>query len=103
MHEIRSEQLFQTTISAPQLTVVDFAAKWCGPCKMLGPKLEAMTGRYPSVRFIKVDVDSMDALAAKYQISAMPTILFFRKGLVVGRVMGADDHKIEEMVKKLSK
>ena len=100
MLEVKSDQAFATLISGSYLTVVDFAAKWCGPCKSLAPRLEILALRYPSVRFVKVDVDTMDSLASKYQITAMPTILLFRKGSVVARVIGADDRKIEEAIKK---
>ena len=100
MLEVKSEQAFATLVSGSHLTLVDFAAKWCGPCKSLAPRLEILAMRYPLVRFVKVDVDTMDGLASKYQISAMPTILLFRKGSVVARVVGADDRKIEDAIKK---
>ena len=61
-----------------KLVVVDFFATWCGPCRMIAPKLEAMSKTYTDVIFLKVDVDEAEDVAQKYDISAMPTFKFFK-------------------------
>jgi thioredoxin 1 len=86
-----TEQTFDETLVATQgLVMVDFWAAWCGPCRAIAPVLEqlaeASAGR---VTLMKVDVDESPALAARYEIRSIPTILFFKEGAVVERVVGA--------------
>ena len=63
-----------------KLVVVDFYATWCGPCRMIAPKLEEMAKQNSNVVFLKVDVDEAEDVSEKYSISAMPTFLFFKNG-----------------------
>ncbi len=70
--------------------VVDFYATWCGPCKRLAPTLAKLAGEYAGrVTFVKVDVDKEPELASRYGVSAVPTLLLFRKGAVADVVTGA--------------
>lgn len=66
------------------VVVVDFYADWCGPCKLIGPALEEVTG----AKICKLDIDKEGDLAAKYSVSAVPTLLFFKDGLPVDRMVG---------------
>ncbi|RXG67305.1 Thioredoxin-2 [Armadillidium vulgare] len=61
-----------------KLVVVDFYATWCGPCKTIAPKIEALSKELENVVFLKVDVDDCEELSQRYKISCMPTFLFFR-------------------------
>lgn len=70
------------------LTVVDFFATWCGPCKMLAPILEEAASEHGDVTFRKVDIDEEMALATDYQIMSVPTLLFFKNGQVVKKSIG---------------
>ena len=63
-----------------KLVVIDFFATWCGPCKMISPKIEAMAGEMSNVVFLKVDVDEAEDVAEEYNISAMPTFIFLKNG-----------------------
>ena len=63
-----------------KLVVIDFFATWCGPCKMISPKIEAMAGEMSNVVFLKVDVDEAEDVAQEYNISAMPTFIFLKNG-----------------------
>ena len=82
----------------PSLTIVDFYATWCGPCKQIAPKIEELAVKKPNVNFLKVDVDQSRELAMKYKISAMPTFIAFQKGEQVDMFMGADFGKILQLV-----
>merc|ERR1711915_749544 len=64
----------QLTNAGAKLVVIDFHAVWCGPCKMIAPHLEEMSKTMNDVVFLKVDVDDCEDIAAKYNITAMPTL-----------------------------
>lgn len=69
--------------------VVDFFATWCGPCKALAPTLDALAGEFaPRLKFVQVDVDKAPALAGRYGVQGVPTLMFFRDGAVVGFLSG---------------
>ena len=80
---------FDKIISNEKMTVVDFSAVWCGPCKMMEPVLEDASDRHKGeYNFYQIDVDSAEHLASKYQISAVPTIIAFKNGNIVGKTSG---------------
>lgn len=76
--------------------VIDFFATWCGPCKNIAPAFEKLAEVYPSITFLKVDVDESDELVEIYGIQAMPTFLFLKDYIVVKRIEGADLRAMEE-------
>lgn len=79
------------------VVVVDFFATWCGPCKMIAPYLEDMAKKLEGkVRFLKVDVDEENELAAQQGITAMPTLKIFNNGAVVDTIVGADLQKLRK-------
>ena len=75
-------------ITAKGTTLVDFYADWCGPCKMLSPILEELSGEYDDVAFIKVNVDNEPELAAQYQIMSIPAVFLFKEGKAVAKTGG---------------
>ena len=85
------------------VVIVDFYAKWCGPCKTIGPvfaKLaEDAAKAKSSVTFLKIDVDKHEKAAAKYEVDSMPTFLVLVNGVTQERLEGADAKKLEAMVK----
>ncbi|MGI6509453.1 MAG: thioredoxin [Erysipelotrichaceae bacterium] len=84
---ITSENFDEVINSGPVL--VDFYADWCGPCKMIAPILEELSKAYKDeVRIVKVNVNSDEQLALKYQISSIPNLLAFKNGEVVKQVIG---------------
>ena len=70
------------------LVLVDFYATWCGPCKMLAPVFEELSGEMDNVNFFKVDVDQALDIARKYAITTVPTMMIFKDGEVVDKVIG---------------
>ena len=68
--------------------LVDFFATWCGPCKMLSPVLEEVADENPNIAVLKIDVDEVGELAARYGIQAIPTLMLFKNGQRVETRMG---------------
>nr|XP_010958675.1 thioredoxin, mitochondrial [Camelus bactrianus]XP_045376655.1 thioredoxin, mitochondrial [Camelus bactrianus]XP_045376656.1 thioredoxin, mitochondrial [Camelus bactrianus] len=83
--------------------VVDFHAQWCGPCKILGPRLEkAVAKQHGKVVMAKVDIDDHTDLAIEYEVSAVPTVLAIKNGDVVDKFVGIkDEDQLEAFLKKL--
>ncbi|XP_020017517.1 thioredoxin, mitochondrial [Castor canadensis] len=83
--------------------VVDFHAQWCGPCKILGPRLEKMVAKQRGkVVMAKVDIDDHTDLAIEYEVSAVPTVLAIKNGDVVDKFVGIkDEDQLEAFLKKL--
>ena len=81
---------FNDIINSDQLTLVDFFATWCGPCKMMHPVLEQLKDKMgESIRIIKIDVDKNNSLAMNYRVQSVPTLMLFRKGEMLWRQSGA--------------
>ncbi len=77
-------------VQSDKPVIVDFWATWCGPCKMIAPILEEIAGEYADqVKVAKLDVDSNNITAGKYGIMYIPSLLFFKNGEEVDRVIGA--------------
>jgi thioredoxin 1 len=89
---------------ASELTVVDFWATWCGPCRVISPILEQIAAeRAGELKVVKVDVDANVQTATRYNIRAMPTLLFFKGGQVVGQIVGAVPRaRIEAAIEQLA-
>ena len=86
---INSDNL-QTLLDGAQPVVIDFWAEWCGPCRMIGPVIEELAEEYAGKVVVgKCDVDDNDAIAVKYSVRNIPTILFIKNGQVVDKQVGA--------------
>lgn len=77
-------------IQSSQLTLVDFYATWCGPCRMMHPVLEQLKKELgDSIRIVKVDVDKNEAVAIQMRIQSVPTLMIFKEGEMKWRQSGA--------------
>jgi thioredoxin 1 len=84
-----------TVVNSPLPAVVDFWAIWCGPCKLIAPHVDALAEEYAGRAVVaKLDVDSNRQTAIRYGIQSIPTLLFFKSGKLVDRVIGAVDKKV---------
>ena len=92
----------EEVLKADKLVVVDFWATWCGPCKMIAPILEDIAAEYSdTLKVAKVDVDSNNAISAKFGIMSIPSLIFFKNGEEIDRVIGAiPKSQIEARVNK---
>lgn len=80
---------FANLINNNQLTLVDFSAEWCGPCKMLAPILKQVKDEMgDSLKIVKIDVDKNQNLANTYQVRGVPTLIFFKNGEQLWRKSG---------------
>ena len=83
-------QNFNELIAQGKPVVVDFWATWCGPCKKIGPLVEELATEYEGQAIIgKVNVEEEDDLVAQFGIRNIPTVLYFKDGAVVDKVVGA--------------
>ena len=81
--------LFESTVASEGITIVDFWAEWCGPCKMFGPIFEEVSDSNPDVTFAKVDTEAEQQLAGSLGIMSIPTVMIFRDGIQLFAQPGA--------------
>lgn len=87
--DITNDNFEEEVLKSEIPVMVDFWAEWCGPCKMLGPTVDAIAGDYAGkIKVFKLDVQTEVALASKYGVSSIPTLLFFKGGDVADRLVG---------------
>src|SRR5579875_3483867 len=91
MAQAFTDSNFQTEVlSSDKLSVIDFWAEWCGPCRAIGPVIEELSKEYAGrVNIGKVNVDNNPDISVKYGITSIPAILFIKGGQVVDKQIGA--------------
>ena len=86
-----TDETFEEMVGGAELAIVDFWAEWCGPCRIVGPIVDELAGEYADkgVVVAKLDVDQSPAVANRFGIRSIPSILFFKGGEHVDTVIGA--------------
>ncbi|GAA0706991.1 thioredoxin [Paraclostridium ghonii] len=100
MTRIIDTQEFRTEVeNTSEITVVDFFATWCGPCKMLAPVFDELGNDIDKAKFLKVDIDKSLELARRFQVTTVPTVIVFKDGEEAERLVGfIPKQKLEDMV-----
>src|SRR5450631_3679149 len=84
-----TKETFENTVTQPGITLVDWWASWCGPCRMFAPVFQAASEEHSDVRFGKIDTEGQQELATAAQITSIPTLMAFRDGILVFSQPGA--------------
>lgn len=90
-----SSPAFDAAINGAPLAMVDFWADWCGPCKMLAPTIDQLSTQYEGKALIaKVNIDQEPALAERFGVMSIPTVVFFRNGEEIDRKVGVQPPQV---------
>jgi thioredoxin 1 len=101
--EITSPNTFGEYLKRNQLIFIDFYAPWCFPCVLISPTIQELARKYPHILFLRVNVDEMQSIAAKFRIASMPSFLFLLNQTVLATIIGAESRKIKSKMTKLAK
>ncbi|EIM92946.1 thioredoxin [Stereum hirsutum FP-91666 SS1] len=99
VNAIKSLDEFHAAINKSTVTVFDFWATWCGPCRVISPIFEKLSTLHPEIEFFKVDVDEQPEVSEEVGVRAMPTFIAFKDGQKLADVVGANPGALEALIK----
>lgn len=101
VEELSEKEFNETLASSKNIVVIDFFAEWCMPCVMMSPVIEEISERFKNVKFAKINIDENSSLASKFKVMSIPTLIIFKNGKEVERMIGSQQAEvIEEKLKK---
>ncbi len=102
INEIKDVNFAETVQNSSEPVVVDFWASWCGPCKMLAPVIDEISGElHGKAKFFKLNVDENPVISTQYRISSIPTVMVLKDGEVVDTLVGfRPKDAIKNMIEK---
>ncbi|HEY3921200.1 MAG TPA: thioredoxin [Gaiellaceae bacterium] len=89
MRDVTDASFEQDVLQAERPVVVDFWASWCGPCRAVTPVLEQIAGETEKVEFVKLNIDDNPAIASRYDVLSIPTVILFDSGEAKETIVGA--------------
>lgn len=100
VNAIASESELDTFINSSKVSIVDFGASWCGPCRALKPLFEELSEKHANLSFVYVDIDDHQELAADFEIQGVPTVMLYKDGQQLEKLVGFDPNKLTALVEK---
>ena len=91
--KLTMENFNEEVMKTESKVVIDFWAKWCGPCRMLLPIVDELSNELKEVKVCKVDIDEQTDLASKFHIMAIPTVLIVKEGKIENRLIGLQEKR----------
>ena len=102
--EVTETEFNEIVNNGHEIVVVDFFAEWCMPCLMMAPIIEELAGQMDDVKFVKINVDDNNEISAKYEVRSIPTLIIFKGGKEVDKIVGGiDQEALEEKIQGLLK
>ena len=97
-----TQEPFETAVASGQLMMVDFWASWCGPCQMLAPVIDELADQFAGKVLVgKVSTEDERALAMRFGVMSIPTVIFFQNGKEIDRLVGVRD--IQEYIQVINR